>query len=151
MAGKTLDTRPRAVLSGGPLSRRVYLLADLQQLAEVEAASARGWEYFPTDRKVTLGQIFHVVDRNVKALEHHLMLVWEHRPGPVRPVVAEPNRCCYLRCPDRPQFRFEPAARGARPKLVCAGHLGGLVAADKYGNQSDASPTVVDLDAGTEM
>ena len=150
---KPLDTRPRAVLSGGPMSRRVYAVADLEALAAVEAASPRGWPYAPTDRKVTHWQIFKTIDRNVKALEHQPMAVWEFRPELYRPPApwSEFEGCCYHGCQTPPRFRFEPSARGTRPKRVCAEHLPGLVAADKIGSQSDASPTVAELDTHAKV
>lgn len=150
---RPLDTRPRAVLSGGPLSHRVYAVADLEALAAVEAASPRGWPYVPTNREVTHWQIFRSIDRNVKALEREPMTVWEFRRELYRPPApwTEFESCCHLGCQTPPRFRFEPSARGTRSKLVCAVHLPGLVAADKYGSQSDASPTVTELDTHAEV
>jgi hypothetical protein len=135
------------------MSRQVYAVEDLERLAAVEGASPRGWPYVPTDRKVTLGQVFRHVDRNVQALAHHPMTVWEFRPDLYRPPApwSEFEGCIFLGCARPPRYRFEPSARGARSKRVCELHLPGLVAADKYGNQSEASPVVSRLDSAAEV
>lgn len=135
------------------MSHRVYAVADLEALAAVESASPRGWPYVPTNREVTHWQIFRSIDHNVKALERQPMTVWEFRRELYRrPAVwTEPEGCCYLGCQTSPTHRFEPSARGTRLKLVCAEHLPGLVAADKYGNQAESSCVVSKLDDPPEV
>lgn len=75
------DQRPRVILMGGRLARRVYLQSDIEETARIEAGSWRGWPYVPTKRSTTLAEVFGKnVDRNLAAIEHVSMAVWNYDP-----------------------------------------------------------------------